>query len=92
MKHDRLARLLVASLATLTLVATVAMADLANPASRAASAASAASPGGKPVARQARVSGGGTVTLVDSRFTATQLSAQRPGYRELRPRVRGNVE
>lgn len=89
MKHDRLARLLVASLATLTLVATVAMADPANPASR---AASAASPGGKPTVRQVRVSGGGTVTLVNSRFTATQLSAQRPGYRELRPRVRGNVE
>ncbi|CAG0945206.1 hypothetical protein GPROT2_03087 [Gammaproteobacteria bacterium] len=89
MKHEKLARLLVASLATLTLVATAAMADPANPASR---AASAASPGGKPTVRQARVSGGGTVTLVDSRFTATQLSAMRPGYRELRPRVRGNVE
>ncbi len=89
MKHEKLARLLVASLATLALAATAAMADPANPASR---AASAASPGAKPAARQARVSGGGTVTLVDSRFTATQLSAQRPGYRELRPRVRGNVE
>lgn len=86
MKHDRLARLMVASLATLILAATAAMADPANPASR------AASPGAKPAARQARVSGGGTVTLVNSRFTATQLSAMRPGYRELRPRVRGNVE
>ena len=32
------------------------------------------------------------VTLVQPKLSAGQLSALRPGYRSLRPKVRGNAE
>jgi hypothetical protein len=45
-----------------------------------------------PAATNARVAGGGTVAVVVSKKTAAQWTAERPGVRSLRPRVRGNAE
>ena len=57
-------------------------------------AADAAAPArdGKQAVRQARVGGGERVPLADSRLDAGQLSVLRPGYRNLRPKARGNAE
>lgn len=81
MKHAMLAVLMAASLALVSMTATAAPA-----------AAPAAAASSKPATRLARVAGGGKVTLVNPRLTPAQLSALRPGFRDLRPRARGNVE
>ncbi len=49
-------------------------------------------PAGKQAQRQARVRGGETVPLANSKLSAGQLSVMRPGYRSLRPKLRGNAE
>lgn len=79
MKHAMLATLMAASLA---------LVSMAVPAAPAATTAA----NGKPVTRLARVAGGGKVTLVNPKLTPTQLSTLRPGFRDLRPKVRSNVE
>ena len=56
----------------------------------AAGGVDAANSGAAP--RQARVAGGSKVPLVSSARTAQQWSAQRPGFRNLRPKARSNVE
>jgi len=58
----------------------------------AATTMAAAPASGKQPVRQARVAGGEVVTLVQPKLSAGQLSALRPGYRSLRPKVRGNAE
>lgn len=75
-------RWLVACAAALALVAGSALAaDAATPAKDSSQAV-----------RQARVAGGERVPLANSRLDAVQLSVLRPGYRNLRPKARGNAE
>ena len=57
----------------------------------AANAAQAASAATAPVL-QARVAGGARVALVGSSRMAAQWSAQRPRFRDLRPKARSNIE
>lgn len=66
----------------------LALVSMAAPAAPAATTAAS----GKPATRLARVAGGGKVTLVNPKLTPAQLSALRPGFRDLRPRARGNLE
>lgn len=53
-------------------------------------AAESAGSGAAP--RKARVAGGNVVELVPSARPAEQWAADRPRYRDLRPRVRGNFD
>lgn len=57
-------------------------------------AADAAAPArdGRQAVRQARVASGERVPLADPKLDDGQLSVLRPGYRNLRPKARGNAE
>jgi len=73
------------------LVACAAALALAAGSSLAAGSAPGAKEG-RQGQRHARVRGGERMPLAGSRLDDVQLSAMRPGYRNLRPKARGNAE